>query len=118
LLAQIAAAIHKPSLESILQGLPGARVEGDEVVLDLAQTNDFYRKKIAEELPLISEAASRVLGRTVKVRCGQAASAPGKPAAAPAASKSGVLEQAMQEPVVRSFLDAFPGPVKAEELDQ
>jgi hypothetical protein len=32
-------------------------------------------------------------------------------------SEDELLEKAKREPVVKSFLDVFPGPVKAEKID-
>jgi hypothetical protein len=33
-------------------------------------------------------------------------------------SEVSLLEKAKQEPVIKSFLDVFPGPVKAEKLKE
>jgi len=124
LLLRIAAEVHKESLVSVLQSLAGAQVEGDAIVLDPGAGSDFYRRQVKENLPAIAEAASRLLGRPVRIRlAGEAAyptANPGSSAAAetgPAAAEpADPMERARREPVVRSFLDLFPGPAKAEDL--
>ena len=125
LLLKIAERIHKESLQPILEGLQGAHLEGDSLVLDLGEVSEFSRRQVKENIELVTQAASEVVGQPVTVRMGETA----KPMESDAESGSGrgpgdgssrmdVLERAKREPVVRSFLDIFPGPVKAEELDK
>jgi DNA polymerase-3 subunit gamma/tau len=122
LLIQIAAAVGKVSLEPLMHSLAGARLESDKVVLEIGGSNDFVQRQITENLPVITEAAIKVIGRKVQV-------VP-DPSSAPAPQKSGgsrgvsenapddtLLEKIKREPVVKSFLDVFPGPVKAEKID-
>jgi DNA polymerase-3 subunit gamma/tau len=132
LLLKIAAHVHKESLESNLQSLAGAVLQDGVVVLNPGAGSEFLRRQVRENLPLIAEAASEVLGRLVQVRLGSDASrpatgsstaaAPEAPSAAPsdagpaASTPLDPLDRARREPVVQSFLDVFPGPVKAEDL--
>ena len=132
LLLKISARVRKESLESNLQSLGGAVLEDDVVILNPGASSEFLRRQVKENLPVIAEAASQVLGRLVRVRLGgdlpgpavtpPSAPAPGAPSPAPAPSGSAAsvpldpLDRAKREPVVQSFLDVFPGPVKAEDL--
>jgi len=124
LLLRIAAAVGRESVESLLQELQGARLQGDLVILDPGQVNDFYRRQIKENLSAITQAACRVLGKDVRVLLGDSPTreAPQRPSAPGTASSSlseeDILERAKREPVVKSFLDVFPGPVKAEKMDK
>jgi hypothetical protein len=106
-----------------MQSLAGAEVRGDVVTLDPGSSTEFLRRQVRDNLTLVSEAASQVLGRPVKAQLGSTAGParvpePALQPAAPAISKSDPLERAKREPVVRSFLDVFPGPVKAEDLEK
>jgi hypothetical protein len=105
-------------LESFLRALQGARLDGDRVILDPGVVNDFYRRQVQENLALITEAASSVVRRPVQVRLGDEPASPTAPAAGSVDPKIAALERAKREPVVRSFLDVFPGPIEAEDLDQ
>jgi DNA polymerase III subunit gamma/tau len=120
LLDNIAAAVSKESLEPLLHSLAGAELCENRVTLDLGQPlNDFMRRQLKENLAVISEAASRVVGRTVTVQFESGLPDPPKTQPADFAAKPAaddVLEKARKEPVVQSFLDAFPGPVKAEKM--
>ena len=122
LLEQIAGAVHKESLEAILHSLPAARLQGDAVILDLElPVNDFLRRQLKDNLAVIGQAASKILGRTVQVSLGDVpATSDSGPASASAAGNSApeenVLERARRDPAVQSFLDIFPGPIKAEKL--
>jgi DNA polymerase III gamma/tau subunit len=123
LLLRIASVVQKESLESLMHSLSGAEVQGDVVTLGPGSSTEFSRRQIRENLALISEAASRVLGQPVKVRLGTTAgrsknSAPAPQPPPPAAVKMDPLERAKREPVVRSFLDVFPGPIKAEDMEK
>jgi len=122
LLSKIAVAVKKESLESFLLSLEGARLEGDLVILAPAKLNQFYRQKVEENLALITEAACSVLGRRVTVRLGDPP-APKIHAAADTTDAEGppqldAHDVARREPVVQSFLDVFPGPVKVERMDK
>jgi DNA polymerase III subunit gamma/tau len=119
LLQKIAAAMGREALESLLQSMDGARLQGKQVVLDVGSSSDFARNQIKENLPAIAEAAAKVIGSKVIVVLGAAEP---KPAPNPQTmrdkpSENDILEKAKREPVVRSFLDVFPGPVKAEKID-
>ncbi len=118
LLEKIASAVQKESLESFLHGLQGAKLDGDSVILDPGVINDFYRRQVQENLALITGAASSVVGRPVKVRLGDESARRSAPVAESADPHVKVLERAKREPVVQSFLEVFPGPVKAENLDK
>src|SRR5438034_2494002 len=121
LLERIAGAL-KESLAPILGEARKAELRGDTVDLDLGSASDFHRRQIKENLVAIAEAASTVLGRNVKVTIGKEPAAPareGNPSVARAdpGVKTDILERAKREPVIQSFLDTFPGPIKAEDLD-
>ncbi len=127
LLLRIASQVGKEPLESNLQSMAGAEVQGDVLILDAGSSPEFLRRQIRDNLPAISDAASSVLGRTVVARvAGEAGPRSAQPNPAPAAlpaaaasqapPPSDPMERARREPVVRSFLDVFPGPAKAEDL--
>jgi hypothetical protein len=120
LLDKIAAAVQKQSLEPILRSARGAAVQGNSVIFDLGDPpNEFLRRQLKDNLVVIAQAASQVLGRTIQVYVDNVpACAPPAGAAAPKSplKQEDILERAKQEPAVRSFLDTFPGPVKAEKL--
>ncbi len=118
-LLDIAAAVGREALESLLQALKGAQLQGNRVVLDPGTANDFVRKQIKENLPSIAQAASKIVGSKVTVILGEAesrkaANAKTEPDTPPS---NEILEKARREPIVRSFLDVFPGPVKAEKIE-
>jgi len=122
LLLEIAAAVQKESLEPILQSLSGARRQGDSIYLDMGEANEFLRRQLSENLDVITRAASAVVGTQVKIALEKKA-AGGKPDTAgdphepSSRTPEDTLERAKREPVVRAFLEVFPGPVKAEEGD-
>ncbi len=121
LLDRIAAAVSKESLEPILHSLSGARIRGDAVVILPGQTpNEFLRRQLIDNLAIITQAASQVVGRTVQVLLdeGPSDSAGLQPVVAGPVKTpmEDLLEQARKEPVVKSFLETFPGPVKAEKI--
>jgi DNA polymerase-3 subunit gamma/tau len=124
LLLRIAGAVSKPSLEPVIHSLGGAELKGDVVVLDPGTINEFYRRQIRENLPVIVQAAAAVLGRPVKVQIGGEVSRATVPettapdsSPASADSKNDLMDRVQKEPVVRSFLEVFPGPVKAEKIE-
>jgi DNA polymerase III subunit gamma/tau len=118
LLLRLAAAIEKPSLEPVVLALQGAELSGDTVVLDPGGISDFYRRQVRDNLPLIARAAAQVVQRAVHVRIGDDPITPERvPAKSAEPGQEDILDKLKREPVVRSFLDAFPGPVKAEKLD-
>jgi DNA polymerase III gamma/tau subunit len=123
-LLRIASATGRESLESLLQELRGARLQDDNVILDPGKATEFFRRQVKENLPAISQAACKVVGRNVRVLLGdgpasEAAQRPPAPATTPPIPSPGdLLEKAKREPVVKSFLDVFPGPVKAEKMDK
>jgi DNA polymerase-3 subunit gamma/tau len=121
-LIEIASAVGKESLESLLLTLDGARLEGEKVVLESAGSNEFSRRQIKENLSAICDAAAKVVGSRVAVILGETVSREPKP---PSGSRSdpetppegGLLEKVKREPIIKSFLDVFPGPVKAEKIE-
>lgn len=122
LLLEISGAVQKESLEPILQSLAGARVHGRTVVLDLGGANDFVRRQLNDNLDVIARAASTVTGAEVKVTLEQSTAAADRSMRAAEAgpppgadAPEDVLERAKQDPVVRAFLEVFPGPVRAEK---
>ncbi len=126
-LLKIAAAVGREALESSLQTLEGARLQGDEVLLEPGTINDFIRRQIKENLPVITRAACKIVGSQVKVLLiepagprrlqadnpQEAQNRPDNPA-----PEEDLLEKAKREPVVKSFLDIFPGPVTAEKIEE
>jgi DNA polymerase-3 subunit gamma/tau len=122
-LLKIAAAVGREALESLLQTLEGARLQGDSVLLELGTTNDFIRHQIEGNLPYIAQAAAKIVGRKVTVllvepTSNQTRHAAGSREAENETSEADLLERAKHEPIIKSFLDVFPGPVKAEKIDE
>ncbi len=120
---RISAHVKKESLESILQALPGAQLQADALVLNVDSVNEFFRRQIRENLPVIARAAEEVLGRSVTVKMNSpqesaVAQAPDNADQGSQNPKPAVLERARRDPVIQSFLELFPGPVKAEEIEQ
>jgi hypothetical protein len=115
-LQRIAGAVQKESLESALRALPQAELKDDSLVLDLTRLNEFFRRQIRENIASIAQAASLVAGRSITISLLHELASPAKAAAA-APPLTDILERARREPIVQSFLDRFPGPVKAEEID-
>jgi DNA polymerase-3 subunit gamma/tau len=71
----IAGSVSKQSLEPILRSVPGATLSGDTLTLDDAGLNEFFRRQLRDNVAVIAEAASQVLGRTVRVVLAAAAAA-------------------------------------------
>jgi DNA polymerase III subunit gamma/tau len=120
LLSRIAAGMERESLESCLLGFAGARAEGARIILEPGQTSEFARRLIRDNLSGIAQVASRVMGSAVKVEIGEPEKKnPPKQELVKRTtpSEETLLEKVKKEPVVRSFLDVFPGPVKAEKID-
>jgi DNA polymerase-3 subunit gamma/tau len=121
LLEQMATVVQKESLVPILHSLAGAKLSGDLVILDLGQPpNEFLRRQLKDNMALIAQAASEALGRQVQISFDDAQAEvpmgpPSPPKAGPEAEED-ILERAKKQPAVKSFLDAFPGPVKAEKI--
>ncbi|MDI9612240.1 MAG: DNA polymerase III subunit gamma/tau [Acidobacteriota bacterium] len=125
LLESIVAALGREALEFLLQSFAGARLEGDRLILDPGEAGEFARHQVARNLEAIAEAAASVVGRKVSVtvegvggKAGRDEGVPTSPSPRAESSSGEILERARREPVVQSFLDAFPGPVKAEKLDE
>ncbi len=122
LLLKIASAIGKEALESLIRRLDGARCEGNTVILEMGKSNEFMKTQIRENLNLITQAAADVIGGSVEIQVTEKAPA-SEPEVADARetstgpSESEILEKAKREPIVQSFLDVFPGQVKAEKID-
>ncbi|MFH1573887.1 MAG: DNA polymerase III subunit gamma/tau [Acidobacteriota bacterium] len=119
LLLDIAGALQRASLEPILQALSGARQEGDAIILESGEANEFQRRQLKDNLEAIGRAAARVVGHDrvrVVLAPGSSNRLPPAAVAPPAdAGPEDILERAKREPVVRAFLEVFPGPVKAEK---
>ena len=120
LLLRIAGVVGREALESCLHNLAGARLQGGSVILDPGTAGEFVRRQVNENLGDIAEAASKILGSRVTAVLGEPelrkesnrGEAKNKPS-----SGEDLLEKVKREPVVRSFLDVFPGPVKAEKIN-
>jgi hypothetical protein len=121
LLERMATAVQKESLVPILHSLAGAKLSGDVVILDLGQPpSEFLRRQLKDNMALIAQAASMALGREVQISFDDAQAEfplrrPDPPKDGPAAEED-ILERVKKQPAVKSFLDAFPGPVKAEKI--
>jgi DNA polymerase-3 subunit gamma/tau len=116
LLARIAAAVQKDSLQPLLNSVAGARLEGESVILDMGPSaSEFLRKQVKENLTGIAQAASIVIGRAVRVFLDKAPAGTVVPPPR-SSNEEDVLERAKKVPGVQSFLDKFPGPVRAEKL--
>jgi DNA polymerase III subunit gamma/tau len=120
-LLRISSVVQKESLQSLLQALEGARLQENTIILNPGDANDFYRRQVKDNLLLIAQAAARIVGRDVAVvlqEANNARAADNKTDPRGERSpESEILEKARREPVVQSFLDTFPGPVKAEKMD-
>jgi DNA polymerase-3 subunit gamma/tau len=122
LLLKIASAVGRESLESLLRRLGGARLQGDKVFLEMGTANGFFRSQIEENLSVIAGAATDVVGRNVTVLLEEGQpDAPVTAVESPNVSdnreETEILNKAKREPIVQSFLDVFPGQVKAEKID-
>ncbi len=119
LLLRIAAVVGRESLESCLQTFAGARLQGEQVILEPGSTGEFARRQIKENISDITQAASKIVGTKVTVTIGQSVqkTAPNQTPKENPFPDNDLLEKAKREPVVKSFLDVFPGPVKAEKID-
>jgi DNA polymerase III subunit gamma/tau len=123
LLHRIAGATGRESLASVLQSLESARIQDDTIILEPGTANEFFRNQIKENLPAITQAASKVVGKQVLVwlRESDVSEARNKPGSSPTASNNApepdLLDKAKREPIVKSFIDVFPGRVKAEKID-
>ncbi|MDR1727348.1 MAG: DNA polymerase III subunit gamma/tau [Acidobacteriota bacterium] len=137
LLVQVAMAVQQESLRSLLQSLAGARLEGDRLVLDPGDANDFTKNSLRRNLGELSTIASGVFGRQVSaVMAGElpgasaptpapakapkpqpAPSSPSPSGSSPDSEKDALMEKAQQHPVMRSFFDNFPGERSAEKID-
>jgi DNA polymerase III subunit gamma/tau len=121
LLFKIAAAVGRESLESLMQDWEGAELNGNVLVLKPGSASDFARRQIKDNLAAITQAAIRVIGKNIKVTLAESESrsssdTPSVQSARP--DDDNMLEKAKREPIVKSFLDVFPGPVKAEKIDK
>lgn len=120
-LLKISSVVSKESLQSILQALDGARQEGNNVILYPGDANEFYRRQVRDNLELLAQAASRIVGRSVSVILRETNPAPvadnGASPPPESSPEEEILGKAKREPIVQSFLDTFPGPVKAEKMD-
>ncbi|HSW39995.1 MAG TPA: DNA polymerase III subunit gamma/tau, partial [Acidobacteriota bacterium] len=126
LLEKIGAATGREAVESLLQAFEGARLQADSVVLSPGTAGAFICGQVKDNLKTVAEAASGVVGRAVTVVIGE-----GAPRSAAAVlpetrkmqaahdgfSDDGLMDKAKREPVVRSFLDMFPGPATAEKME-
>jgi len=125
-LLEIAAAVGRESLESLLASLVGAQLEGERVVLEAGPISEFVRKQVKENLPAISQAATKIVGRKVTAQLSEIESrhAPNPPKiqkprkSTDAPTEGDLQDKAKREPVVKSFMDIFPGPVTTEKLDK
>jgi len=121
LLHEIASNTGREALDSLIQGLDGARLEEDKVILELGSANEFLRRQIKENLAVIEQAASAFVGKSVSVLLEEPSNPPQNSAKPQNSSDSdpeeNLLEKAKREPIVQSFLDIFPGQVKAEKID-
>jgi DNA polymerase-3 subunit gamma/tau len=120
LLLHIAAAIGREALESCLQNFAGARIQDGRLILEPGNTNEFVRRQVKENLSDITSAACRVLGNGIVVMLEEEAASPAptrENARTACHSSDELLEKVKREPVIQSFLDVFPGPVKAEKIE-
>ncbi|MBN2320322.1 MAG: DNA polymerase III subunit gamma/tau [Acidobacteria bacterium] len=122
LLLKIASAVGREALESLLQRLDGARLQGDKLLLEMGTVNGFFRSRIKENLSVIARAATDVIGNRVTVLLDESQSAAPESKTesrepSDRQAENEILNKAKKEPVVQSFLDVFPGQVKAEKID-
>ena len=100
----------------------GARLQDDKVILEVGTANSFFSNQVRENLPAITKAAADVVGRRVAVLLEELQpDAPENTAESPNTAdnreETEILKKAKREPIVQSFLDVFPGQVKAEKID-
>lgn len=119
LLLRIASAVEREALESLLQSFDGARIQGDRLILEPGPASDFVRRRIKDNLSIITQAAAKIIGSKVTVVLEESESRQEEnpQSKSDSAPESDILEKAKREPVIKSFLDTFPGPVKAEKID-
>ena len=121
MLHEIASNTGREALDSLIQSLDGARLEEDKVILELGSANEFFRRQIRENLAVIEQAASAVVGKNVSVLLEESSHTPQNSDnprnSSDSDPESDLLEKAKREPIVQSFLDIFPGQVKAEKID-
>lgn len=122
LLSKIASAVGREALESLLRRLSGARLQRDKVLLEMGNANGFFRSQIEENLSIIARAATDVVGSRVTVLLEESRSAAPDSAVETrevpdSKVETEILSKAKNEPIVQSFLDVFPGQVKAEKID-
>jgi DNA polymerase-3 subunit gamma/tau len=119
LLLRIASAVENEALESQLQSLDGARIQGDRLILESGAASDFVRRRVKDNLSTIAQAAAKIIGSKVTIAFGKSELRDKEKPQSESfnAPESDILEKAKREPVIRSFLDTFPGPVKAEKID-
>ncbi|MBN1569948.1 MAG: DNA polymerase III subunit gamma/tau [Acidobacteria bacterium] len=121
LLFRIAGAVGRESLESLMQSLEGAQLKDNLVILLPGTANEFTRRQIKNSLADITQAATRIVGSSVKVMLAEPESKVIANTVSEQNNRSDdgdLLEAAKREPIVKSFLDVFPGPVKAEKIDK
>ncbi len=117
ILDQIASTVEKESLVPVLHALAGARMQGDALILDFGPNpNEFFRRQLKDNLALVEKAAETVVGRKVRIQLDDMQTEVTRPQNGPSAVEEDILTRAKKNPVVRSFLDSFPGPVKAEKI--
>jgi DNA polymerase-3 subunit gamma/tau len=120
LLLRIAAAIGREALESCLQNFAGARIQDGRLILEPGDANEFVRRQVTENLSDITMAASRIFGDGIVVRLEEQKSSPVRTrekSRSTSQSDDDLMEKVKKEPVIQSFLDVFPGPVKVEKID-
>jgi len=93
-------------------------VQDGRVILEPGSAGEFVRRQIQDNLQSITQAARKVLGFdvTAVMKEPEPPQKVSRPELLPDSRGNDLLEKAKREPVVRSFLDVFPGPVKAEKI--
>jgi hypothetical protein len=95
-------------------------VQNGKVILEPGNAGEFVRRQVKDNMADITQAVSKILGNKVAVVLGEQDLTPlpkseSKPA--PVTADEDLLEKVKKEPVVQSFLDVFPGPVRAEKIN-
>jgi hypothetical protein len=88
-------------------------------VLGPGSASDFVCRRVKDSLALITQAAAKIIGRKITVVLAESESRQEEnpQPESKSAPENDILDKAKREPVIKSFLDTFPGPVKAEKID-
>jgi hypothetical protein len=108
------------SLATFLGQARGITIEGDTVVISVAEKQGFLRNALdsPENLAVIQEEAGAALGRPMQVRVAQEAppsddltAVAGRGVDDASSKRERLISEALKEPVVRTMMDLFKGQI-------